>query len=101
MLSSTSRVLVTLFVLAACTRVAAQTPPPQAPSQTPPTETPAPPTAPATEPSPSAGPGRMQYGVRFGPSFTTLTSVEPFDATAATAAFEPTMNFGGHSLDHV
>jgi hypothetical protein len=35
--------------------------------------------------------------VRFGPSFTTLTSVEPFDATAATAAFEPTMNFGGYA----
>jgi hypothetical protein len=35
--------------------------------------------------------------VRFGPSFTTLTSVEPFDDTAATAAFEPTLNFGGYA----
>jgi hypothetical protein len=33
--------------------------------------------------------------VRFGPSFTSLTSVETFDATAAAAAFEPTLNFGG------
>ncbi len=33
--------------------------------------------------------------MRFGPSFTTLTSVETFDDTAAPAAFEPTMNFGG------
>ena len=41
------------------------------------------------------GPGRLQYGVRFGPSFTTLTSVETFDDTAEPAAFEPTMNFGG------
>jgi len=39
----------------------------------------------------------MHYGVRFGPSFTTLTSVEPFDDTAATAAFEPTLNFGGYA----
>ena len=38
----------------------------------------------------------MNYGVRFGPSFTSLTSVEPFDDTAATAAFEPTLNFGGY-----
>lgn len=34
--------------------------------------------------------------MRFGPSFTTLTSVEPFDDTAVTAAYEPTMNFGGY-----
>ena len=94
MLSSTSRVLVTLLVLAACTPTAAQTPP----AETPPPQTPPPATAPATTPAPPAGPGRIHYGVRFGPSFTTLTSVEPFDATAATAAFEPTMNFGGYAL---
>ena len=38
---------------------------------------------------------RIDYGVRFGPSFTTLTSVETLDITAAAAAFEPTLNFGG------
>ena len=92
MLSSTSRVLVTLLVLSACTPLAAQTTPPQ----TPPPQ--APPTAPATTPAPPAGPSRFHYGVRFGPSFTTLTSVEPFDPTATTAAFEPTMNFGGYAL---
>jgi len=42
-----------------------------------------------------AGPSRIDYGVRFGPSFATLTSVEAFDDTAAPAAFEPTLNFGG------
>ena len=59
---------------------AAQTPPPD----------PHPPAAAPAGPSPS-----FQYGVRFGPSFTTLTSVEAFDDTAERAAFEPTMNFGG------
>ena len=46
-------------------------------------------------PAEPPGPSRLQYGVRFGPSFTTLTSVEAFDDTAEPAAFEPTMNFGG------
>jgi hypothetical protein len=49
----------------------------------------------AEAPAVPAGPGRLHYGVRFGPSFTTLTSVDAFDDTAAPAAFEPTMNFGG------
>ena len=64
-------------------------------AQTAPQEPPAgaTPAAPA-EPTP-AGPGRLEWGVRFGPSFTTLTSVETFDDTAVGAAFEPTMNFGG------
>ena len=42
-----------------------------------------------------AGSGRLEWGVRFGPSFTTLSSVAAFDETAVGAAFEPTMNFGG------
>ena len=62
-------------------------------AQTPPAE-PAPPPAPAA-PAEPPGPSRLHYGVRFGPSFTTLTSVETFDDTAEPAAFEPTMNFGG------
>ena len=62
-------------------------------AQTPPAEPAAPP-APAA-PAEPPGPGRLQFGVRFGPSFTTLTSVETFDDTAEPAAFEPTMNFGG------
>ena len=44
---------------------------------------------------------RIDYGVRFGPSFTTLSSVETFDVTAAPAAFEPTLNFGGFVAIHV
>jgi Outer membrane protein beta-barrel domain len=68
--------------LVALTHAAAQTPPAE----------PAVPTAAPAEPP---GPGRLQYGVRFGPSFTTLTSVETFDETAEPAAFESTMNFGG------
>jgi hypothetical protein len=44
---------------------------------------------------------RIDYGVRFGPSFTTLTSVDAFDITAAPAAFEPTLNFGGFVTIHV
>lgn len=90
--SSRSCALVTLLVLAAGLSAAAQTDPPQ----TPPPETVAPaPAAAATPPAP-AEPSRIHYGVRFGPSFTSLTSVEPFDDTATIAAFEPTMNFGGY-----
>ena len=50
----------------------------------------------ATPAQTSPDPNRIRYGVRFGPSFTTLTSVEAFDDTAAPAAFEPTLNFGGY-----
>jgi hypothetical protein len=50
-------------------------------------------TPPAQTPPPSSG---IHYGVRFGPSFTSLTSVEAFDETATPAAFEPTLNFGGY-----
>ena len=37
----------------------------------------------------------VEYGVRFGPAFTTLTSPETFDDTGVAAALEPTLNFGG------
>ena len=50
--------------------------------------------APAPAPSPGRGPIAIEYGIRFGPSFTSLTSVEPFDATVVAAAPEPTLNFG-------
>ena len=66
------------LLVAGSMRAAAQTPAPQTPS-------------------PAPAPRRMHYGVRFGPSFTSLTSVEPFDDTAVTAAFEPTLNFGGYA----
>ena len=79
-----SRVLVALLVFAASRPAAAQTDPPPAPVAVPPA---------AASP---AVPGRIQFGVRFGPSFTTLSSVEPFDATAVAAAFEPTLNFGAY-----
>src|SRR5262245_4600650 len=45
----------------------------------------------------AASPSRLDinWGVRFGPSFTSLSSVEPFDSTVVAAAREPTLNFGG------
>ena len=46
-------------------------------------------------------PDRIDYGVRFGPSFTTLSSVDAIDITAAAAAFEPTLNFGGFVTFHI
>ena len=49
----------------------------------------------ATTPAVPATVRQLDYGVRFGPSFTTLTSVETLDVEAAAAAFEPTLNFGG------
>jgi hypothetical protein len=51
----------------------------------------------AQEPTQQSAPGarRLQYGVRFGPSFTSLTSPETFDPGSVARAFEPTMNFGG------
>ena len=84
MISSRAWILTILLTCAAIVPAWAQTDPPVPP----------PGTAPAA-PAVPAGPRRIIYGVRFGPSFTTLTSVETFDDTAAPAAFEPTMNFGG------
>ena len=61
----------------------------------------------AQTPSPDAaadvavGRRAIEYGVRFGPAFTSLTSVETFDETAAAAAVEPTMNFGGFLILHL
>ena len=54
--------------------------------------------APATVTATAVAPRFLQYGIRFGPAFTTLSSVEPFDSTVAAAAPEPTMNFGGFLL---
>jgi hypothetical protein len=53
------------------------------------------PAPPAAAVSASTATRSIQYGVRFGPAFSTLSSVEPFDSTVAAAAPEPTMNFGG------
>ena len=92
MLSSRTGALLALLVLATSLSAAAQTAPPQ----TPPPDTAPPPAAAAATPAPPADPSRLHYGVRFGPSFTSLSSVEPFDDTATIAAFEPTMNFGGY-----
>ncbi|RPI49750.1 MAG: PorT family protein, partial [Acidobacteria bacterium] len=70
---------VSLLILIAVASARAQTPP----------ETPtAPPAAVARGPW-------MEYGVRFGPSFTSLTSVETFEPSDVAAAIEPTLNFGG------
>jgi hypothetical protein len=49
----------------------------------------------------SVGRPTIEYGVRFGPAFTSLTSVETFDETVAAAAAEPTMNFGGFVIINV
>jgi hypothetical protein len=87
-----SLVSVLWLVLVTTIPATAQTPPPQ----TPPPDTPAAPPAAAATLAEPAGPSRLHYGVRFGPSFTSLSSVEPFDDTATIAAFEPTMNFGGY-----
>ena len=88
MFSFRLRVFAALLLCFGSMRAAAQTAPPQTP----------PPAAPAaTTPAQPAGSRRIHYGVRFGPSFTSLTSVEPFDDTAAAAAFEPTLNFGGYA----
>ena len=82
MFSSRTFVLTAQLTLAAIGAASAQTAP-SGPA----------PAAPAVN-SP-AGPGRTDYGVRFGPSFTTLTNVDALEETAAAAAFEPTLNFGG------
>ena len=51
--------------------------------------------------TPAAAERRFEYGVRFGPSFTSLTSVEPFDPELVGSAFEPTLNFGGFFWIHL
>ncbi|HKY20879.1 MAG TPA: outer membrane beta-barrel protein [Vicinamibacterales bacterium] len=54
--------------------------------------------APAPDPAAVPATGRgVEYGVRFGPAFTSLTSVETFDATVVAAAPEPTLHFGGYA----
>ena len=87
MLSSRHCVLAILIGLTAISHASAQVVPAEpAPAPEPP--------APAAQVAPS-GPSRMHFGVRFGPSFTSLTSVETLDPTSEAATFEPTMNFGG------
>ena len=79
-----------LMILITATSARAQTPQPQTP-----------PPAPAPDAAaPAAATSRISfaYGVRFGPSFTSLTSVETFDPTDVGVASEPTMNFGGFFL---
>jgi hypothetical protein len=78
--------LAALLMLVAAVPAHAQTPP-----QTP---TPAPAPAAAT-PAADSSPRRFAFGVRFGPSFTSLTSVETLSPDDVAVAFEPTMNFGG------
>jgi hypothetical protein len=82
MFSSRSYVLAAQVALTAIGVASAQTAPPVPAAAAPPVTSP-------------AGPDRADYGVRFGPSFTTLTNVEALDDSAAAAAFEPTLNFGG------
>jgi len=77
---------VALLVLIAASSARAQMPA-ETPTQTPPDA--------AAQPAASAQGGPIEWGVRFGPSFTSLTSVETFDPTEVAAAVEPTMNFGG------
>jgi Outer membrane protein beta-barrel domain len=77
------RTCAVLSVLLAAQSVSAQTPAPDAAAASPP------------------GRRSIEYGVRFGPAFTSLTSVETFDETVAAAAVEPTMNFGGFLILHL
>ena len=44
---------------------------------------------------PAVAQTRVEYGVRFGPAFTSLTSVATFDGTVVAAAPEPALHFGG------
>ena len=83
---SSKSVLAALIALAFSAAAFAQAPTPDAAGA-----------APAAAPAPdvASGPRRVDYGVRFGPSFTTLSNVGGIDVTAAAAAFEPTLNFGG------
>ena len=83
---SSRYLLAALLALTSSFSVVAQTPTPDTAGA-----------APAAAPAPevASGPPRVEYGVRFGPSFTTLSNVGGIDATAAAAAFEPTLNFGG------
>jgi hypothetical protein len=76
-----------LLVLMTAASARAQTSPPQTPLPAPVPDAAA----------PAAATPRLSfaYGVRFGPSFTSLTSVETFDPTDVGVAAEPTMNFGG------
>jgi hypothetical protein len=78
--------LVALLSLASLAPLSAQTAPKEPPAGAAPAAPP--------ESAPSRA-GRLEWGVRFGPSFTTLSSVAAFDETAVGGAFEPTMNFGG------
>lgn len=77
-----------LFIFITAASVRAQDPP-----QTPP-PAPTPTQAPAAAPQTSST-RTIQYGVRFGPSFTSLTSVQTFSPEDVPVAVEPTMNFGG------
>jgi len=52
-------------------------------------------------PAPASAQAPVDYGVRFGLSFTTLSSVETIDPTVVAAAREPTMNFGGFVAVHL
>ena len=79
---------VALLVFITSASVRAQTPP-DTPATTPPPDAAAPPAA-AVSRAP-----RFEYGVRFGPSFTSLTSVETLEPADVAAAVEPTLNFGG------
>ena len=92
------RACAALAWLLAAAPVFAQTKTPE-PVQTPP---PAAPQSPAPETAAPATATRRSivYGVRFGPAFTSLTSVETFDATVVSAGFEPTLNFGGFATIH-
>ena len=61
-------------------------------------QNPTPDAAPVAQPAPSPQTDQrpaVQYGLRFGLAFTSLTSVETFDPTAVAAASEPTLHFGG------
>lgn len=92
------RLIAICALLCAAPAFAQTPPPPQTPAPAPPAEpVPAQPAPPQDAPPAPAAPSarRIEYGVRFGPSFGTLTSVETFAPDMVARAFEPTLNFGG------
>jgi hypothetical protein len=92
--SGSSRTIAVLLFLLAASPAFGQTPSPtQTPAPAPPPEQPAPPQEAPASPAPSSE-RRIAYGVRFGPSFATLTSIETFAPDMIARAFEPTLNFG-------
>ena len=89
--------MVVAALLLASASALAQTKTPDLVEPAPPPDQPA--VQPATPPPTTRRP--IEYGVRFGPSFTSLTSIQAIDSNVVAAAAEPTMNFGLFGMIHL